>query len=501
MKRFSWGIRVLSVIFALSLCWVNTLQAESGRAPISGTPFLRGQRLQLLRDYGPADRIKTERTVMADIVGQQVNFWAYNFATQTYYQTSATCRNVTLLSSGFSLFIYVEDAEWTRAPSEFTTAILSGIASEYSNNILPTETTYFGTPPSGNFTILLLDIQDSGGTTFVSGYYDSVNELTSATNSNQRHMIYMDSNQGTPGNTSFYGTLAHEFQHFIHNYYDPLEESWVNEGFSGLARVVCGYGPQVSHVNAFGLAPTTSLVIWADTLENYGASLLFSLYLEEQYGGANITKAVVANTGTGIDGINSALFQKGYSVTVNDILKNWVVANYLNNSSLSGGIYGYQAHDFSDPNITNAPGNITVGTTVSTYPASGNGTVNQYAADYVKFSSLGGTYDTFVLIVYNLDQSGTSSYTYTGRIGSLILNLTGISTTQGMEGVRQGSSNPTPGVVTNLSASNTISTDSGGSSGGGGGSSSGGVRWWVFHCHQRLWLPAGERSLHPAGVP
>ena len=477
MRRFFCSS--LALILVLSFSCIDTIYAATERSPISGTPLLRPQRLQLLRDYGPAARIKAERvperTILADTVGQQANppFYAYNFATNSYYPVNgATCRSVTALSSGYSLFIYVEDAEYSRDPSRFTTAILSSIASEYINNIVPKETTYFGNPPTGNFTILLLDIQDSGVNTFVSGYFDPRNE-TNLPNSNGRHMIYMDSRQGTPGSTSFFGTFAHEFNHFIQYSYDPNEETWVEEGMAGLARVVCGYGPQVSHVNYFGLTPTTSLIVWNDTLENYGASLLFMLYVEEHYGGANITNAIVRNTGTGINGVNSALLGNGYSVTVNDIFKNWAVANYLNNSSLSGGIYGYQ-NDFSDPNITNAPGNIQVGTTVSTYPASGTGTANQYAADYVKFTSLGGTYDTFVLIVYNLDQSGTSSYTYTGRLGSLILNLTGMSSTQGMEGVRQGSSNPTPGVVTSLSASNTISTSSGPSSGGGGSSSSSG---------------------------
>jgi hypothetical protein len=174
----------------------------------------------------------------------------------------------------------------------------------------------------------------------------------------------------------------------------------------------------------------------------------------------------VTNQGTGIDGINSALFSRGNLVTVNDIFKNWVVANYLNNSSISSGTYGYAA---SFSGITDAPGNITVTTTVSTYPASGTGTVNEYGADYVKFTDLGGTYNIFVLIPYSLTEGGTQTYTYDGRIGSFILTLNGLSSTMEARGVKQGTSNPTPTVVTNLATSNTIST----SDGGGGSSSSG----------------------------
>jgi len=67
------------------------------------------------------------------------------------------------------------------------------------------------------------------------------------------------------------------------------------------------------------------------------------LFLVEKYGGAGTTKAIVANGGRGIAGINNALFARGLLVEVNDIFKNWVVANYLNDSSISGGIYGYSA--------------------------------------------------------------------------------------------------------------------------------------------------------------
>jgi hypothetical protein len=243
----------------------------------------------------------------------------------------------------------------------------------------------------------------------------------------------------------------------------------VDEGMAGLARYVCGYGPQTSHVTAFSQTPTTSLTNWEDDLANYGATFLFMLYISEKYGGAATIKEIVANQGTGIDGINSALYSRGYQVTVNGIFKNWVVANYLNDSSISDGIYGYAA---SFSGITDAPGNITVTTTVSSYPASGTGTLNEYGADYVKFTDLGGMYDIFVLIPYSLTESSTQNYSYEGRLGSLILSLSGLNSNLAAQGVKQGTSDPTPSVVTSLSSSNTISTSEAGgntSEGGGGG--------------------------------
>ena len=85
------------------LLLASSVLADSGPHPISGTPFLREQRLQLLREYGPEARIKAERTVLADTEDQETTFFAYNFATQVYYQTTATRRSVTTLGSGYSL--------------------------------------------------------------------------------------------------------------------------------------------------------------------------------------------------------------------------------------------------------------------------------------------------------------------------------------------------------------------------------------------------------------
>jgi hypothetical protein len=76
-----------------------------------------------------------------------------------------------------------------------------------------------------------------------------------------------------------------------------------------------------------------------------------------------------------------------------------------------------------------------------------------------------------VLIPYSLTESAAQDYSYTGSIGSFNLSLSGLSPTLAAEGVKQGTSNLTPAVVTSLSSSNTISTSEGGgnSSGGGGG--------------------------------
>ncbi|MBI4495745.1 MAG: hypothetical protein HY697_02310, partial [Deltaproteobacteria bacterium] len=443
---------------------------QAGEAvPVSGTPRLHAQKLRLVRDLKAGSiRWNAERRgeLRADQVGDVVTFWAFDFGAgrEAYYQTTAVCRSVSQISTG-NLNIYVEEGQ------TLPDAVIAGIRDTFTNTILPTETNYFGPPPSGDFTIFILDIRDDydppANTTFVSGYFDPRNEIAT-THSNERHLIYMDLNPGQPGTSGFYGTLAHEFQHYIHFSYDPQEATWVDEGLAGLARFVCGFGHPTSHVNAFTAAPSTSLIIWNDQLANYGATYLFMLYLAEHHGGAATTRRIVANTGRGLSGINSALSQSGQAVTVNDIFKNWVVANYLNDLSLAGGIYGY-ADSFNG--VSRPPGNLQLTSSTGVYPASGSGTVAPFAADYIRFLGLGGTYDRFTLIPYNLSESAAQSYSYSGTLGSLNLTLSGLGSTLVMSGVQQGSSNATPQVAVNLGANITVSTSGGvtGSGGGGGG--------------------------------
>ncbi len=471
MKEFL-GLGLILVLFILGT--PQNSGATPPREPVSGTPLLEKQKRQLLQDLGKKGTLQAEKDLLnnADFVGRVVNFWAFDFGSNQYYQTPATCKKLTVLSngSGYKLSLYVENSQLTNPV--LTDAILDNVVSQFNNNILSTETTYFGAPPAGDFTIFILDIQDGGGSTFVAGYFDSLNEYSGVASSNARHMIFMDSNPGVPGTTTFYGTLAHEFQHFIHFSYDPFEETWVNEGLAGLARFVCGYGHRTSHVEAFATTPNTSLINWQDNLANYGATYLFMLYLAEHYGGSTITHNIVANAKTGISGVNSALLLTGYNVTVDDIFKNWVVANDVNNISISSGIYGY-SDSFSG--ITYAPGNFQKTNSHSTYPATESGDVNSYAANYIQFSSLGGTYNIFVLIPYNISASSSQSYSYTGALGSFVLTLSGLNSQMGMSGIQEGTSNPTPRINTSLSSSNTIDTGSGGttpssgSSGGGGG--------------------------------
>jgi len=147
------------------------------------------------------------------------------------------------------------------------------------------------------------------------------------------------------------GTFAHEFQHLIHYDRDPYELSWVNEGCSTLAEWLCGYGFSPGHISQYLLwFWDTSLVNWEQALANYGAVFLWTFYMYEHYGGANLLWDLVQDQATGIKGWENALAANGISRSFDQIFQDWCIANYFDDTSIDHGRYGYYGLDLPSEN-------------------------------------------------------------------------------------------------------------------------------------------------------
>lgn len=327
-----------------------------------------------LRNRGKQDE---QGNTIDDYVGQEVDFWTYNFYTRSDEQIRATCKSV-----GEHCYIYVSNAE------TIAQGTINAIANEFDSNIYNTDRACFGSEwkpgidGDSRITILIFNIKDEryynpSVNVYTAGYFYSLDE-TSYYHSNQREMFYMDCNPATPGSNSFYHTLAHEFQHMIHWNEDPNEDTWVNEGCSGYAEFICGYGwRKPTH---FFSNPDDKLTTWNQQLIDYEQCFLFILYLYEQFGGANTIKSIVQEPANGSQGIMNVLQSLGHSLSFNQIFQNWVAANYLDDTGIDEGQYGY-----SNINLATYP--ITPAQSWVSYPASASGSVNSYAADYIKFSN------------------------------------------------------------------------------------------------------------------
>ncbi|MFW9968722.1 MAG: hypothetical protein ACFFDF_00890 [Candidatus Odinarchaeota archaeon] len=152
-------------------------------------------------------------------------------------------------------------------------------------------------------------------------------------------------------NWQYEGTFAHEFQHLINNDVDPDEYSWVDEGSSDLAQVLCGYGFPKGHIGQYlQWFWDTPLTIWEGYLADYGASFLWTYYMYEHYGGESLIWDFCHEQANGIEGWNNVLAARGIDRTFDQIFQDWSIANYLEDTSFWWGRYGYFGLDFPSDN-------------------------------------------------------------------------------------------------------------------------------------------------------
>ncbi|MFA5313009.1 MAG: hypothetical protein WC375_06825, partial [Methanomassiliicoccales archaeon] len=152
---------------------------------------------------------------------------------------------------------------------------------------------------------------------------------------------------------AYEGTIAHEYQHLIHNGYDPSEENFINEGCSDYAEIVCGYGllSLSDHIGNFLNEPSNSLTLWGDgdQLADYGAAALFTIYLNDKFGGAATIQALVKSNLTGTASVTDVLDKQGFEGwTFDKVFKQWRIANYLDSNQPGNGKYKYDTLNLAD---------------------------------------------------------------------------------------------------------------------------------------------------------
>jgi len=370
-----------TVFLFILLCGYHSIADAAKPALIDGTFRLRSQheildakiKSRVATDPLYVSQLKSMGRVSPQMVVSQTvtDFQVYNFSSGGYER-----RTGRLQAIGNYCYIFVEDSSLSLISGDSATTI-NQIKSTFDEKIYTNITDWFGTVtvpssfslPDNKIYILLLDIRDglSGG--YVAGYFDSRD--LEGVYGNQKPVFFMDLNPGTPGiptdkNNDFYKTLAHEFQHMI-NFSKHLglggvqEERWVEEGLSGFSEYL--YTMTVDN-DGIGLAPTPHLsrflenpdivltsnsdTEWfqeATLYRHYGASFLFFYYLQEKMGGQTdqerkvFVRSLLNNPSVGINGINSVL--SSHATSFIECLKNWMLANHLNDPSLNNGLWGY----------------------------------------------------------------------------------------------------------------------------------------------------------------
>lgn len=355
----------------------KTLLKEQKTYPVCGTPRLIPKEQEII-DYfreHPEERtlMKTAKTTWDFKEGDTRSWKASSWVTNDFYDVMSTCRAV-----GENCYVFVADSAWQEGfvNQEAVDAIVNGFDNVTPNfpsqGIYDVDVTTFGEPPNFDgdpkIIILILDIQDgydgSGG--YIAGYFSPGNQLSIANNpnSNEAEIFYMDcfpANLLSPsGRNQVLNTTAHEFQHMIHYRWDSNEISFPNEGLSEIASYVCGYGFR----NDDGYRSNTNRYLFEwdddDALPDYTRAALWTLYLLEQHPNGFLEMLVKAPLHGG-DGINQALGTYGAARTWQEILEDWLIANYLQDVTVNPRWgYAYQNAIASIPIVEHSTANVNI---------------------------------------------------------------------------------------------------------------------------------------------
>jgi len=197
--------------------------------------------------------------------------------------------------------------------------------------------------------------------------------------SNECEVLYLStgSSGGGPSSDYMLAVAAHEFEHQIHWKYDDNEDTWVDEGLAELAMWLYG---NPDYISGFNSQPDNNLTIWDGTWADYIKTYLWTLYFFEQYGGHDAVFALVHETANSIAGYEEVLDDFGFTKNFADVFADWAVANFLDDTTLEDGRFGYLGDDLPPFNVAG---------TYSTYPVSNiMTTVNHWATDYYRFQDL-----------------------------------------------------------------------------------------------------------------
>lgn len=196
--------------------------------------------------------------------------------------------------------------------------------------------------------------------------------------SNECEVLYLNTmSQGGPSGEYMLAVASHEFEHMIHWKYDGNEDSWVDEGMAELAMYLYG---NPDNITAFNGNPDNDLTQWDGNWSDYIQTYLWTLYFFERYGGHPAVYAVVHEPANSVAGYDAVLDAFGYSEDFEDVFSDWVVANFLDDTDIADGRFGYLGEDLPP---------FSVAGTYSSYPVVDvQKTVNHWAADYYRFQNI-----------------------------------------------------------------------------------------------------------------
>ena len=381
--------RIATILITVSLCATafgqdaRRVYPESGDSAIKQEPYVihvtdlltmspEGQ--EALRKYHErkAAGLLPVRDPQPAKAGELRTFRVLNFTTRELDEIEFESKGDSIndpAQSGFRLWVEVAELNNGNVTDGDIAALIEHLAAKTPPNSFNPDTgvvanveTIFGEPPDvdgdGILDVLLVNVRDDyDGETefgFVAGFVTPADLDGSV--GNGADILYLDTwpmlTSANFGVDAAAQTAAHEYQHFIMYRYDRQELSFINEAISEWSEVALGYpGRRITYL----AAPrdyNVPLYRWnrEDPFDDYQRAGLFMTYYGNRFGVLE-SGYVTRQAESGTAGLTSALGEIGAGITVPELVYDFHLANYINDTSL-GAEFGYTSPDRLDIKAT-----------------------------------------------------------------------------------------------------------------------------------------------------
>ena len=259
-----------------------------------------------------------------------------------------------MVGRGENIYVFVDNR------MDITLKEVDKLVAEFDNNIYPTLTELFGSPPDVDNNQRVMVLLTKFNNPLTSGFFNP-KDLQEVEGSNYHDLLYLNLAAGAENN--LYAALARQFQHLLFHTNKveaqrKAEDRWLDAGVSKLAEQLTGYidyskagwswdggnnwlySTDDDYPGYFMLTEQISLLEDEISIPQLGAVSLFSSYLKDQYGIELIQELVKSSQAP------EKVIEEFTGVDFQQLYLNWVTANVTDSiSAINNPIYNYKSFD------------------------------------------------------------------------------------------------------------------------------------------------------------
>ncbi|NPD88892.1 MAG: hypothetical protein HGN29_09205 [Asgard group archaeon] len=323
---------------------VDVLSTETNNLELEENPIYKIE--QKIADSNP-------KVLSIHNFGDQEDFWTANLQTNDWFEVRAT-----LLAVGDQCYIYMDNRTINSLGQNEAIRRSEIYSFEFDETIYPKNYELMGDPAG-----TLGDIDsDPRITVFlvegVGSYYLQHNELVGYPYSNNREMVFVNSEMPL---INTIGVICHETNHLFLFNYDLDEAVFLIEGLAEFSMYNAGYMSNSSFMQGgmslnitysayyYSENPSVSLLYFDEgyhSYASYGAGYMFLFYIAEKYGIQIIKDLIGIDDLDGPEGIEYVLSNHGLEITFNEIFLNFITACTIDELGIYEDLYGFINADY-----------------------------------------------------------------------------------------------------------------------------------------------------------